>query len=620
MSQRAPSSKGEAPGHQTPAGGAVRAPAGAAALAVLASWMGGPMLTRFGGKARRRLFDAVPQTAGAIINAATLLEHLRARQTAFARAHTIKTALLAVAIGVLVGYAAIAFRLLIGGTQFLWLGTIEEAVVTGAQALPWWGILLAPIVGGAIVGQILQHCMPGRRVHGVADVIEARAFDNCRLDLRTGLWSALVSALSLGFGASAGREGPVVHLGATLAANMQAAFSLPAANRRILLAAGVGAAVSASFNAPIAGVLFACEVILGHFALSAFVPTVIASVAATLISRSFFGETSAFLIPEYMIASYWEFPAFALLGLTCGVVAIIFQSTLITTDRLATATAMPIWARPIVGGVFVGAIAVFYPHVLGVGYEATDQALKAQLPLALMLTLLIAKTAATAITLASRFGGGIFSASLYLGAMTGGAFGQIAAMAFPEAASTYGLYAILGMGAVAASMLGAPISTTVIVFELTGGYEVTIALLLTVSVANTVSQAVLGQSFFAWQLAQRGKAINEGPHQEILRRLCVRDFMTRADAEAERARRKERLKGADGEEDDDPLRRDPDKPWLMTTDTVEAALRTFDKSGSQRIAVVHEADKNRIVGWATHIDTLNAFNAALIDAHVEEHR
>lgn len=382
-----------------------------------------------------------------------------------------------------------------------------------------------PALGGLIVGILLERFMPGKRPAAVADVIEARAFKKHRLGLRTGLTTALISALSLGTGASAGREGPVVHLGGVVAGALTRWFTLPTASDRMLLAAGVSAAVSASFNAPIAGVLFAHEVILGHYAISALIPIVISSVLATVVSRLWFGDFPAFFVPDYQITSYLEVPAFVLLGLTCAVVAIIFQFALIGTDYVARHIKIRVMFRPVVGGFMVGAIALVYPEVLGVGYETSNLALQQQLPLQLMLVLLVAKTAATAITLASRFGGGIFSPSLYLGAMTGGAFGLIAASVFPDTASSAGLYAILGMGAVAASVLGAPISTIVIVFELTGGYAMTLALLLTVSISIGLTQAVHGRSYFHWQLESRGLFLNQGTHKRIGRLLKVKDVM-----------------------------------------------------------------------------------------------
>ena len=511
--------------------------------------------------------------------------------------------LLALAISILVAYAAIGFRFLIGIIQLPWLGTSSEHVASAASNLPFWMVLAGPAIGGVVVGFLLERYMPGRRAHGVADVIEARALHNSHIDPKVGLFSAMLSAISIGSGASVGREGPIVHLGASIAAMMEDFFKLSQGARRTLLACGVAAAVSASFNAPIAGVLFAHEVILTHYAFRALVPTVIASVAAAVISRIHYGDATTFLIPDYSITSYWEFPAFALLGLTCAVVAIIFEVALMATDRMSWRFEMPLWLRTGLGGLMVGAIAVFFPQVLGVGYEATNEALQRELPLLLLLSLIVAKTAATAISLASRFAGGIFSPSLYLGAMTGSAFGLIATSVFPEIGSSQGLYAILGMGAVAASVLGAPLSTTLIVFELTGGYTMTIALLLTVSIAVGVTQAFLGHSLFYWQLGRRGLFLQEGPHKSIQRRLRVEIFMTPVDPDAE------------------PVHlEDAEAPWLMATDTLERALREFDRTGLPRIAVVSSTDPTLIIGHADRIKALNLFNKALIDAAVEEHR
>ncbi|MEL6373901.1 MAG: chloride channel protein [Pseudomonadota bacterium] len=514
---------------------------------------------------------------------------------------------LALAIGVGVGYAAILFRMLIGLFQYPWLGTTTERVITAAANVPWIIILLAPVCGGLIVGYFLQFHVPGRRAHGVADVIEARALNDCKIPVTIGLWSAFLATLSLGFGASGGREGPMVHLGATIASALEDRFHLEPGARRTLLACGVAAAVSGSFNAPLAGVLFAHEVILAHYALRAFVPIVLASVCAAVISRVHFGDVVAFVIPQYQITTYWEFPAFALLGLTCAVVAITFEATLMATERASWRIDVPLWVRPAIGGLCVGIIALAFPHVLGVGYEATDRALYQQFPLWMLLALIVAKTAATAVTLASRFAGGIFSPSIYLGAMAGGAFGIIASSVFPEMSSSHGLYAILGMGGVAAAVLGAPFSTTLVVFELTGGFELSIALLVTVSISNGLTQAVLGYNFFHWQLAKRGLSLQDGPHQEIMRRLLVRNFMREIDP-------------SQTHEDEDLTLRDDEAPRLHARDTLETALRVFDTHGLTRIPVVSAADETRIIAWAERLSALSAYNKALIDSHVEEHR
>ncbi len=512
--------------------------------------------------------------------------------------------LLSLLIGVGTSLAAIAFRELIGAVQWTWLGTMSEQVASAARVLPWYVVVFVPAFGGLLVGLFLHYVQPQKRPLGVADVIEAKHTPETSLRFWPGIGSALVSASSLGFGASTGREGPVVHLGATIAASISRLFQLPSSSNRVLLACGVAGAVSASFNAPIAGVLFAHEVILGHYALSAFSAIVIASGAATIISRLYFGDAVAFSIPDHQITSFFEFPAFAMLGLVCALVAVLFQYALIGTDYVARTIQAPTWLRPVVGGLAVGIIGVWFPQVLGVGYQATDLALRNQLPLDLMMTLIVVKTAATAICLASRFGGGIFSPSLYVGAMTGGAFGLIAASAFPEMASSEGLYAILGMGAVAAAVIGAPLSTTMIVFELTGGYTLSIALLLTVSIATGITIAVHGRSYFYWQLESRGLAIADGPHSQLMRTVRVNEFMERVPPDLSER----------------PLPLEEGAPRLLTSDTLERALRVFDETGEPEIPVVRTAAVSQIVGYARQVDALRHFNEALIDASIEEHK
>lgn len=511
--------------------------------------------------------------------------------------------LLSLIIGIGVAVAALMFRELVLHTQLLWLGVNTETVSSAAKNVHWLWILLTPAAGGLLIGWMLTRFLPARRTGGVADVIEAKVQGGRNIELKPGLISAVTSALSLGFGASAGREGPLVHLGATISTSVAELFKLPVWARRTLLGCGVASAVSASFNAPIAGVLFAHEVVLGHYSKRSFIPIVISSVMGTILTRLWFGDAAAFSIPDYQITSNFEFPAFAILGVICGLVAIVFQFSINSADYVARSVVMPLWMRPAVGGLMVGAIAISFPQVLGVGYEATDLALKNQYALPLLIALIVAKTAATSITLASRFGGGVFSPALYIGAMTGGAFGLIAASFFPALASSQGLYAILGMGAVSAAVIGAPISTTVIVFELTGGYSLSIALLLTVSIATGVNMALHGRSFFQWQLEARGFNLQDGPHRHMARNTRVADFMIPLD------------KG-----EDTTIDKDDDCPILRPDTNLETALRTFDEGGHARLPVADARDEDRLIGHATQVAALRAYNNALVDLSVEEHR
>ncbi len=444
----------------------------------------------------------------------------------FGRNDQVVLSLLAVVIGAAAGGAALAFRDAIGGIQWLALGFSGEKVVSLAAGLPWWQLLLAPSLGGLVIGLFIRYALPDGRPQGVPQVIEASALNDARMSLTVGIRAALASAASIGVGASVGREGPVVHLGACLGSWVAKRLHLGRVLARTLLGCGVAAGVAASFNAPIAGSFFALEVVVGHYALSAFAPIVIASVTGTLISRARYGDFPAFILPEnWTIVSFWEFPAFAILGLVSALAAILFMWSLMFAEDTTTKLPIPRWLHPALAGLLVGAIALVFPQVLGVGYEATDAALSDSYELWLLLALIVAKTAATAICLGSGFAGGVFSPSLFIGAMVGGAYGVIATQAFPELSSGHGAYTIIGMGAVAGAVLGAPISTILMIFELTGDYELTIAVMLATVIASVVTQQVHKHSFFIWVLERRGVSIRGGHQSGLMRRVKVSSVM-----------------------------------------------------------------------------------------------
>lgn len=433
--------------------------------------------------------------------------------------------ILSVVIGLIAGGCAIVFRECILLVQKAGFGFATERVHSMAALLPWWHIVLVTTIGGLVVGVLVRLYMPGRRPEGVADVVAAGALYGGRIPLRNGIWAAIISAVSLGTGASTGREGPVVHLGATLSSAVAEKLHLGRALSRTLLACGVATAVAASFNAPIAGVFFALEVVLGHYALSAFAPVVIASVTGTVLSRMYFGDNPAFFLPVSEITSFLEFPAFALLGLSSGIVAIAFMRLTAAVTSIAERSAVPGWLRPAGAGLFIGVVALEFPQVLGVGYEATDMALNGQLSFFLLVALLVAKVGATAIALGGGLGGGVFSPALFIGAMTGGAFGFVATSVFPSLSSGYTAYTLVGMGAVAGAVLGAPISTILMVFELTGNYALTVAVMVATALASLVTSHLYGHSFFTWQLDWRGIRL-EGPREHrFLQAVRVGDVM-----------------------------------------------------------------------------------------------
>ncbi|HYE01540.1 MAG TPA: chloride channel protein [Alphaproteobacteria bacterium] len=572
------------------------------------------------------------------------------------KAEQVVLTLLAVGLGVLGGYVALGFRLLASAVQYFVFGAGGEHLASAVTALPWWHTLLAPAAGGLVIGLFMHFAMPGQRARGIANVMEASAIHGAVMPLKPGLLSALVSASSIGVGASVGREGAIVHLCATLASWIGQAFRLPAAHFHTMLGCGVAAAVAASFNAPIAGVFFALEVVVGHYALNAFAPVVLASVIGTMISRVHFGDFPAFSVPHYAVATFWEFPAFVMLGVVSAIAAIAFMWTMFVAEDAANRVPMPNWARPAVGGLLLGAAALLFPQILGVGYEATDGALNAELPLWMMLGLIVVKTVGTAVSLASRFGGGVFSPSLFVGSMVGGAFGTIALWLFPEAGSNSGLYAIVGMAAVAAAVLGAPISTILIVFELTGDFKVTIGVMSGAAVACLVTQALLGHSIFTWQLERRGVKLAGGRARQLLQAQKVGDVMdSRFQIVPETMKLNDlkhllhmlpegaemfvvgagnRLVGTVSLADIKDVAFDPlvnedgidamqvcrlYPAVLESGDSLETALKIMEEAREEQLPVVETREGGVVAGLLRYRTVLGAYNDALLQAEAEAH-
>lgn len=561
--------------------------------------------------------------------------------------------LLAVVTGSASALGAIVFREAVVQLQSLTFGAPLYQMSHIIGGLPRWQIVLVPAAGGLLIGLFVHYFLPGRRPRGVADVMEAAALRSGAISVREGLGAAAVSIASIGVGASVGREGPVVHLGAMLASFVATRLRLTRAQAVTLLGCGVASAVASSFNAPIAGVFFALEVVIGHYALSAFAPIVIAGVVGTIISRLHFGNFPAFSIPGHTIVSFWEFPAFALLGVVCALAAIIFLRSIEFTADVVDKIPVPAWVRPAAGGLLVGIIALAFPQVLGVGYEATDIALKGQYELAILIALIAAKTAATAICFGTGFGGGVFSPSMFLGAMVGGAFGLVAGAIFPDLSSGHTAYALVGLGAVSGAVLGAPISTILIVFELTADYALTIAVMLAVVIASVITQQVRGHSFFTWQLERRGINLRGGRETGLMTSTQVADVMSPRfsavplNLAINGVREKllsaphgelfvvgegDRLCGtitlsdlADGAFDHslddvvnagDVARLHP--PTLQAGDSLDQALKKMQTVGEEHIAVVDSNETMTLVGFIHEIDVMLVYNRALLEARREE--
>ncbi len=424
---------------------------------------------------------------------------------------------LAMCVGLTVGFSVVAFLELIEWIQGLFFTEgSEKRFATIASQSPWWVILLAPALGGLIVGLLITWLIPEKRSHGVADVIEASALKGGKISAKTGLVSILAASTALGSGASVGREGPAVHMGATWGSWLAKRLNLTSTHTLTLVGCGVAAAVAGSFNAPIAGVFFALEVVLGQYALKVFAPVVIASVSSTVVCRQLLGDSPAFALPEQTTTSLWEVFAFGLLGVTAALLGKALIESIESVQSRWAKTQVPGWLRPGLAGLAIGGMGIFYPHILSVGYEATNLALTESLTLFMLAALLLTKFIATALALGSGMAGGIFSPSLFLGAMLGGIFWHIAQPVAPEFATNQAGYAIVGMASVAAAVLGAPISTLLIVFELTADYRLTIAVMIGTTIANLILQQLGHRSFFHWQLKMRGVSINYDRNELLL--------------------------------------------------------------------------------------------------------
>lgn len=432
--------------------------------------------------------------------------------------------LLAIAVGVLGGYGAVLFRFLIKGVQYLFYQNSGEYLLF-AHTVPWYLTLSLPAIGGLIVGTLVSKGASEAKGHGVPEVMEAIALRDGRIRKRVALVKIAASAISIGSGGSVGREGPIVQIGSGIGSTLGQLFKVTRPNQRTLVGCGAAAGIAATFNAPIAGVLFALEVLLGDFGISAFSPVVISSVTATTIARYYFGDFPAFEVPAYELHSLWELGIYPFLGILCGLIAILFVSALYKGEDLFDLVPLPAPIKAAVGGLIMGAILLWFPQAFGVGYGAINLSLMNSMGWQLMFALIFIKILATTITIGSGGSGGVFAPSLFIGAMTGGLFGWIAQTLFPGFVASPGAYALVAMGGLVAGTTHAPITAILIIFELTSDYQCILPLMTTCILSTLVASSLKNGSIYTIKLLRRGLDIRSGMEQNILRNLRVRDFM-----------------------------------------------------------------------------------------------
>ena len=427
-------------------------------------------------------------------------------------------------IGILTGYAGLAFQRLIQAFHDLsgWLPTAAEWLT------PWqWpGIVVAPMLGGLIVGPLIWRFAPEAKGHGVPEVMAAVITKGGFIRPRVVLVKSLASAITIGSGGSVGREGPIVQIGATIGSTLGYLLHLPPRTMRTFVACGAAGGIAATFNAPIAGALFAVEIILGDFGFIQLGPIITSAVTATVVSRAVVGNFSAFEVPDYHLVNPLELIPYIGLGLLCGVVAVIFIRLLDKMEWLFERKIRIHDAlKPALGGLAIGLIGLQFPEIFGVGYEAVNAALHGNIALELMALLVLVKLVATTITLASGGSGGIFAPSLFLGAMTGGTVGKAVNTFFPAWSAASGAYALVGMAAMVGATTQAPITAIVIIFELTNDYKIILPLMISTIVAVLTASTLWRDSIYTHKLRRKGIDMESGPDANVLKKVRVRDVM-----------------------------------------------------------------------------------------------
>ncbi|MEJ2239795.1 MAG: chloride channel protein, partial [Gemmatimonadales bacterium] len=333
------------------------------------------------------------------------------------------------------------------------------------------------------------------------------------------------SGVCIASGGSVGREGPIVQIGSALGSTLGQWLGIDQQRLRTLVGCGAAAGIAGTFNAPVAGALFAVEIILGDFGVAQFSPIVISSVAATVVSQHFLGDFPAFEIPSYSLLHAYELFAYAALGILAALAALAFIRALYGTEDLFDRIKLHPIIKGGIGGAIVGTIGIWVPHIFGVGYEAINDALNGTMLWYFMAALVVAKIVAVSVTIGSGGSGGIFAPSLFIGAMLGGAVGTVVHSLWPASTAGPGAYALVGMGAVVAAGTHAPITAILIIFELTNEYKIILPLMISCIIATLLATRMQRSSIYTLKLLRRGIDIHKGRAVNVLAGVPVRDVV-----------------------------------------------------------------------------------------------
>ena len=570
--------------------------------------------------------------------------------------------LVAIACGLAGALGAVAFRSLIrlvqsaffegfeGLTQLVSEGVLGETQdpLEAARQLAWYWRIAIPALGGLIVGPVIYYFAREAKGHGVPEVIAAVALRGGVIRPRVVAVKALASAVSIGSGGSVGREGPIVQIASALGSAIGQLLGVTASQLRTIVGCGAAAGISATFNAPIAGALFAAEIVVGNFAVAQLSPIVISSVVATVVSRFFLGNHAAFPVPDYQLVSPFELFPYMAVGFVAGFVALALIYSLYATEDLFERSPVPEPLRAMLGGALVGVIGIWFPQVFGVGYSSISAALTGDLGVALLAVLVLVKIAATSITIGSGGSGGIFAPSLFLGAMTGGCLGSLIHQWFPDATASSGAYALVTMGAVVAAGTHAPITAIIMIFELTQTIAIIPPLMAACVVSTLVTTYLNRDSIYTMKLRRRGIDLYEEESHNLLKGLYVHDVV---DREPEILQSSDNLQqvvdrvlGSDHTDffvvnDRNELEgtihlreftrmlverevlvpivvardlAEPNPPTVSEDDDLDLVMQLFSVGGRDEVAVVPEGAPRHIVGSVHKKDVIHAYNREVL--------
>ncbi len=431
--------------------------------------------------------------------------------------------ILAIIIGILGGLGAVGIRAMIS-----WMSDLsfpgDGSLLQNIMDMPWYIKILIPAIGGLIVGPVIYFFAPEAKGHGVPEVMQAILLKGGAIRPRVAFVKAFASAVTIGTGGSVGREGPIIQIGASLGSSIGQFFRVPSKRMKTLVGCGAAAGIAAAFNAPVAGALFAVEIILMDFAVAQFSPIVISSVMATVVSHTFEGDFAAFQVPHYTLASPYEIGFYFVLGLLSGLVSYLFIKVLYASEDLwDNKLKIPAYLKATIGGVIIGCIAIVYPEIMGVGYDSINLALNGKEVWELAIVLIFVKIFATSITLGSGGSGGIFAPALFMGAMIGAFFGHFVHLLFPEYTASPGAYALVAMGGMVAGTTRAPITAIIIVFELTKENAIILPLMITCTISMMVSSKLSRESIYTLKLLRRNIKIKERAEVNVMKSLHVKD-------------------------------------------------------------------------------------------------